>query len=106
MDSRLHCPIEARHGALYEDLEALAEDVEKALGARSRNLDSCGAWAQLLSELRGLIRELSLTQNEEKLSSLLSRYLELEGKVKEIRNDLSSGEPRQGIGVNHRRRRP
>ncbi len=75
---------------LYKDLEVLAAEIEKSLAVHGSGLESYRIGSQLLSELRGLMFELTQTKSGKKLLPLLNRYLELEGKVKEIRNDLSA----------------
>ncbi len=73
----------------YLELEELATNIEKVLAADRYGLESYRAWSLSLSELRGLLLELIKTKNGKKLEPLLNRYLELEGKIKEMRNDLS-----------------
>ena len=75
---------------LYKDLEALAVDIEKSLAVHGNDLESYRKGSQLLSELRGLMSELTLTAQGKNIFPLLKRYLELEGKIKEMRNDLLS----------------
>lgn len=74
--------------ALVTDLEALGADIEKLLAVHGHALESYRMGSRLLSEIRGLIFELIRTKSGKKLLPLLNRYLELEGKVKELRNDL------------------
>ncbi len=75
---------------VYTDLEILAEEIEKTLTTNGDDLEFYRTCPQLLSELRSLMSELMQTKSGNKLSQLLYRFLELEGKVKEMRNDLVS----------------
>jgi hypothetical protein len=79
---------------LYKDLEVLAIDIEKLVVARGSDLEFYNVCAQLLAELRSLMSELTRAKSGKTLLPLLSRYHELEGKVKEMRNDLSSPKAR------------
>ncbi len=81
---------QGRYEDLYTILEVLAADTEKTLSAHGCTLQSCRTLSQSLSEIRSTILELIQTKSEKKLMPLFKRYLELEGKVKEMRNDLSS----------------
>ena len=74
---------------LYKNLQLLAINIDKSLAAHRYDLEYYSKCAGLLSEIRCLMSELTKTKMGNNFLPLLNRYIELEGKAKEMRNDLS-----------------
>lgn len=82
---------------LHEHLEWIMRETERIIGSRRASFEEVHKMADYLKDIRLLLNELNCREAwpgrvgaagpPEK--SLAARYLDLEGKVKELRNDLS-----------------
>lgn len=75
---------------LYRVLEGLAADTERALATHRCTLESYHMLSESLSELCRALVKVMQTKIGKNLMPLLDRYRDLEGRVKEMRNDLSA----------------
>jgi hypothetical protein len=85
-------------GELFEQLDRLFRDASQVLTRRPQNAAEMTQLAGSVAEIRHLLVELSSMplpkgrqgSSREHCRALADRYLDLEGRVKELRNDLTS----------------
>jgi hypothetical protein len=75
---------------IYEPLGMLVREIERIIGSERVALGQVQEMAGYLTQIRNLVSETVKAECRPDLGgNLLAAYLELEGRVKELRNDLS-----------------
>jgi hypothetical protein len=75
---------------IYEPLGMLVREIERIIGSERVALGQVQEMAGYLTQIRNLVSETVKAECRPDLGgNLLAAYLELEGRVKEVRNDLS-----------------
>jgi hypothetical protein len=90
---------------LYKHLEWIMGETERIVGARRVTFEEVQQMADYLKDIRLLLSELDCREvwpdnagpADQPKKNLAARYLDLEGKVKELRNDLNRKENRENV---------